>query len=258
MIARAIGRAGKNPHLKGHIHEVLTQDSRNLGNLFKGQTTRLPQSTTAKAVDLVTTRGGKVVERLQLKDTLSPASVNKLVRQVADGKYRSTQLVGTKETTKLANAALEKAGLSKRMISSGHSSQTTTSFAQCAGAAGAGTLSGAVIQAAKTGGAAARTFLKHIEAGVPVIVSPALNIENPAIDFLTIASRRHGGRRRGRSGGLKPPAEWRRARCSITRASSNFPRIQTSPRRLFCWVRRASRSSSDLSRLNASSTFHRF
>lgn len=164
VIARAVGRAGRNPHLKGHIHEVLTQDSRNLGNLLKGQTTRLTKSTTARTVDLVTTRGGKVVERLQLKDTLSPGSVNKLVRQVADGKYRSTQLVGTKETTKVVNAALEKAGLSKRMISSGHSSQTTTSLAQRAGAAGSGTLSGAVVQAAKTGGSIGGAVGAGIEA----------------------------------------------------------------------------------------------
>lgn len=66
---------------------------------------------------------------------------------------RQPQLVGTKETTKVVNVALEKAGLSKRMISSGHSSQTTTSLDQRAGAAGSGTLSGAVIQPAKTGGA---------------------------------------------------------------------------------------------------------
>ena len=71
------------------------------------------------------------------------SAINKLVRQVADGKYRTTRLVGTEETTKLANAALKKAGLAKRMVSSGHSSHTTTALAQRAGAAGSGTLSGA-------------------------------------------------------------------------------------------------------------------
>lgn len=153
VISRAIGRAGRNPNLKGHIHEVLAKDARNVSNIFKGQTTELTKSTTAKVVDLVTTKGGKVIERIQLKDTLSPSGVNKLVRQVADGKYRTTQLIGTDETTELVNAALKKAGHSKRMVSSGTSSNTTTSLAQRAGASGSGSLSSAVGQAAKSGGA---------------------------------------------------------------------------------------------------------
>lgn len=153
VIARAIGRAGRNQHLKGHIHEILVKDSRNLSNLLNGQTTQLTRSTTASTVDLVTTKGGKIVERLQLKDTLSDTSLNKLVRQVASGKYRTTQLVGTEETTKLANEAFKKAGLSKRMVSSGTSSKTTTALAQRAGATGSGSLGGAAVQAAKSGGA---------------------------------------------------------------------------------------------------------
>lgn len=153
VITRAVGRAGSNPHLKGHIHEILTQDARNLKNVFSGHHTALTQSTTAPTVDLVTTHAGKVVERLQLKDAVSSSSINKLVRQVGDGKYRSTQLLGTDETTKLANAALEKAGLSKRMVSSGVSSKTTTSLAQRAGANGSGSFGSGVFHAAKSGGA---------------------------------------------------------------------------------------------------------
>lgn len=158
-------RAGHNPHLKGHIHEVLAKDARNLGNLFNGNSTELTKSTTAKAVDLVTTRGGKVVERLQLKDTLSPSSVNKLVNQVADGKYRTVKLVGTDETTEVVNAALKKAGLSKRMVSSGTSSKTTTGLAQRAGAAGSGSVASAIGQAAKTGGIAGAA----VGAGIEVV-----------------------------------------------------------------------------------------
>lgn len=165
VISRAMARAGNNPHLKGHIHEVLAKDARNIGNFFNGQSTELTKSTTAKVVDLVTTKGGKVVERLQLKDTLSSSSVNKLVRQVANGKYRTTQLVGTDETTKLVNSALQKAGLEKRMVSSGISSNTTTSLAQRAGATGSGTISGAVSQAAKSGGALGAT----VGAGIEVV-----------------------------------------------------------------------------------------
>ncbi|MBL0283340.1 MAG: hypothetical protein IPQ01_05205 [Zoogloea sp.] len=173
LVSRSLQRAGRNPNLKGHIHEIMVKDARNLADLLNGRSTELTRSTTAKAVDLVTMKGGKVVERLQLKDSVSPASINKLVRQVADGKYRSTQLVGTKETTELANAAFKKAGLSKRMASSGTSSNTTTSLAQRAGASGAGTLGGAVRHAAKSGGAAGAA----VGAGVEVIsgVSDLIN-----------------------------------------------------------------------------------
>ncbi len=154
VIVRAMERAGKNPHLKGHIHEIMVKDARNLRNVFNGSRTELTRSTTASTVDLVTTKGGKIVERLQLKDTLSDSAVNKLVKQVSEGKYRSAQLIGTDETTQKVNAALKKAGLSKRMSSSGVSSDTTTKIAQRAGATGSGTLGSAVMSAAKGGGAA--------------------------------------------------------------------------------------------------------
>ena len=55
VIARAMQRAGNNPHLKGHIHEVLIQDARNVRNLLSmnGASTQLTKSTTAGTVDLV-------------------------------------------------------------------------------------------------------------------------------------------------------------------------------------------------------------
>lgn len=165
VITRAVQRAGRNPHLKGHIHEILAKDARNITNIFKEQSTELTRCTTATAVDLVTTKSGKVIERLQLKDSLSPSAVNKLVRQVADGKYRSTQLVGTEETTRLVNTALQKAGLKKRMVSSGISSKTTTCLAQRAGATGSSSLGAAVGQAAKSGGAVGAA----VGAGIEVI-----------------------------------------------------------------------------------------
>ncbi|WP_119157789.1 hypothetical protein [Caldimonas tepidiphila] len=164
VIGRAMDRAGRNPHLKGHIHEILVKDARNVRHALQGQATSLTRSANAPVVDLVTTRGGKVVERLQLKDTLSKSSVDKLVGQVADGKYRSARLVGTDETAEVVNAALKKAGLSKRMAGSGVSSRTTTTLAQRAGAGGSGSLGGAVGQAAKSGGA----FGAAVGAGVEV------------------------------------------------------------------------------------------
>lgn len=165
VITRAMARAGNNPHLKGHVHEILTKDAMNVRSVLNGQYTELTKSTTAKVVDLVTTEGGKVVGRIQVKDTISQSGIDKLVRQVSDGKYQTTKLVGTDETTKLANAAFEKAGLSKRMVSSGTSSNTTTSLAQRAGASGSGTLGSAVGQAARTGG----TVGAAVGAGIEVV-----------------------------------------------------------------------------------------
>jgi hypothetical protein len=156
VIARALGRAGHNPHLKGHIHEILVKDARNARNLLtlNGASTELTKSTTASTVDLVTTKGGKVIERIQVKDVTSQAGIDKLVKQCADGKYRSAQLVGSEETAQAFNKAAEKAGISKRMTSTGVSSKHTESLAQRAGATGSGSLGSAMGQAAKAGGAA--------------------------------------------------------------------------------------------------------
>ena len=59
VIARAIERSGHNPHLKGHIHEILVKDARNARNQFtlNGNSTELTTSTTAGTVYLVTTKG---------------------------------------------------------------------------------------------------------------------------------------------------------------------------------------------------------
>ena len=156
VVARAVDRAGANPHLKGHIHEILVKDARNARNLLSmnGATTNLTKRTTSGTVDLVTTKGGKVIERIQVKDVTSRTGIDKLVKQCADGKYRSAQLLGSEESTQAFNKAAEKAGISKRMTSTGVSSKSTESLAQRAGATGSGTLGSAVAQAAKAGGAA--------------------------------------------------------------------------------------------------------
>ena len=156
VITRAMERAGHNPHLKGHIHEILVQDTRNARNLLtmNGASTNLTRSTTAGTVDMVTTKGGKVIERIQVKDVTSRSGIDKLVKQCADGKYRSAQLVGSEESSHMFNKAAKKAGISKRMTSTGVSSKSTESLAQRAGATGSGTLGSAITQAAKAGGVA--------------------------------------------------------------------------------------------------------
>lgn len=191
VIVRAMERAGNNHHLKGHIHEILTKDAMNLKGVLSGQHTELTKSTTAKVVDLITAKGGKVVGRIQVKDTLSSSGINKLVHQVADGKYQTTKLVGTKETTKLANAAFKKAGLSKRMANSGASSKTTTTLAQRAGASGSGSLGSAVGQAAKSGGAVGAAVGAGIE-----VVSGIIDLANGKRDAgdVTVAVAKAGAK----------------------------------------------------------------
>lgn len=184
VIARAVDRAGANPHLKGHIHEILVQDSRNARNLLtmNGATTNLTRSTTAGTVDLVTTKGGKVIERIQVKDVTSQSGIDKLVKQCADGKYRSAQLVGSEESTLAFNRAAEKAGISKRMTSTGVSSKSTESLAQRAGATGSGTLGSAIGQAAKAGGAAGA-----IIGGGVAVVKGCIDLANGKADVVEVA-----------------------------------------------------------------------
>ena len=186
VISRAMERAGRNPHIKGHIHEILVKDARNARNLLtlNGASTELTKSTTAGTVDLITTKGGKVIERIQVKDVTSKAGIDKLVKQCADGKYRSAKLVGSEEGTRAFNKAAEKAGISKRMSGTGVSSKSTESLAQRAGATGSGSLCSAVGQAAKAGGAAGAI----VGAGVET-VKGVIDLANGEADFPEVAGR---------------------------------------------------------------------
>lgn len=186
VIIRAMERGGRNPHLKGHIQEILVKDAHNMRHLLarNGATTELTKSTTARAVDLVTTKGGRVVGRIQVKDVTSKAGIDKLVQQCADGKYRSVKLVGSEETTELFNKAAKEAGLSKRMTSSGMSSRSTEALAQRAGAAGSGTLGRAVARSALTGGVAGGV----VGAGVEVIKG-GIDLFNGEADVIEVGGR---------------------------------------------------------------------
>jgi len=186
LIARAMDRAGGNPHLKGHIHEIMVKDSCNIRNMLNmdGASTALTKSPTAGTVDLVTTKAGKVIERIQVKDVTSQSGIDKLVKQCADDKYRSVKLIGSEETTEAFNKAAEKAGISKRMTSSGVSTKDTTSLAQRAGATGSGSLGSAMGQAARTGGAAGAV----IGAGVET-VRGLYDLYNGDADALEVTGR---------------------------------------------------------------------
>ncbi len=149
---QALRRAGGNPYLKGHIHELLVRDKFNANplRLIDRKSALLVKSPTARAVDLIIMKSGKVVHRWQLKDT--PGSIRKVVRHIRRGRYSSVQILGTRETVKeFEKAATRVKGL-KTIRPSGVSSRYATSLAQRAGAAGAGSIPRAFATAARTGG----------------------------------------------------------------------------------------------------------
>lgn len=154
VITEALNRAGGCKNLHGHVHEILIRDSINANpaSILKGESAKLVANPTAKAVDVVVMKGGKVLERIQAKDTAE--SIGKTVRQIADGKYNSAQLWCTKETTNGLARHADKLSGAKTIKSSGISSEYTKALAQRAGASGAGSVGNACLGAAKSGGAA--------------------------------------------------------------------------------------------------------
>ena len=129
---RAIRNAGGCNNLNGHILEVMGADKTNL-NPLNGLRETLVKSRTATTVDSVVTRGGKIVQRVQYKDTAK--SIGDTVRRVKAGQYRSATLKGTSETAEVFSRYAEKHGIAKRMHDTGISSDTTKSLARSCGAA---------------------------------------------------------------------------------------------------------------------------
>lgn len=125
---------GKNPQLKGVVHEILYRDSITMApdNLIHGAKGVLSKSTTAVRDDVLTMRGTTVIGRAQLKDTV--AGINKTVKQACSGKYAGTKLMGTKETVAAYNDCVNKliaAGKQapQKMTSTGISSTNTARIA---------------------------------------------------------------------------------------------------------------------------------
>lgn len=149
VIAESLKRAGRNPQLKGIIHEVLIKDGINYNpvNAAKGITATLTKNPNAKTVDIVVKQGTKIVQRIQAKDTVG--SVSKTVNQIKSGQYQSARILATKETTKKLSTKLAKDGISKTVESSGISSKTTQALATKAGVAGTTGISRAIMTAAK-------------------------------------------------------------------------------------------------------------
>lgn len=132
--SEAVKRAGHNPQLKGIIHEILYRDSQNFNiyNVISGVKSTLSKSKIAIRDDVLLIKNGNVVGRSQLKDTVN--SISYTVKQVLEGKYLRTNLMGTKETVKAYEeyvGILKNKGVivSQKMKSTGISSSDTQRIA---------------------------------------------------------------------------------------------------------------------------------
>ena len=130
VASRAFKRGGMNKNLKGHVFEIMTADKINASpsNFLNGRKAVLTKSTTAVRDDIVVKQGGKVVERMQLKDT--PGSIKDTLARVKNQQYKGTKLVGTKETAKAYERAVAKSKgsgvkITQKMTTNGISSGQT-------------------------------------------------------------------------------------------------------------------------------------
>jgi len=149
VIKESLQRAGRNPQLKGIIHEILIKDTINANpaNIVNGVKATLTKSTNAKTVDIVVRQGGKIVQRIQAKDTV--ASVSKTVRQIKSGQYNSAKILASIETFAKLTEKAAKEGIKKTIKSSGISSNTTQAIAVKAGVTSMNGVSKACMAAAK-------------------------------------------------------------------------------------------------------------
>jgi hypothetical protein len=195
VIAEARNRAGNNPHLKGHIHEILIKDklNSNPSSILQGKKAVLTKNSNARSADIVVKKAGKIVQRIQAKDTVSNGGISKTVSQIKNGQYRNSKILTTEETTTKLSQALKNKDISKQVQSSGIKTETTTRLAVKAGA-GAGKnignavknsfTSGAVSSAAKAGGAYGALTVAGISAvdGIIDLVNGDRDFEEVAVD----------------------------------------------------------------------------
>ena len=168
-VEAVVRSGGKNPQLKGVVHEILYRDSITMApdNLIHGTKGALSKSATAIRDDVLTMQGGKVIGRAQLKDTVS--SINKTVKQASSGKYAGTNLMGTKETAAAYNSCVDKlvaAGKQapQKMTSTGISSSDTARIASQT--IGGSVKAASVARTAMTSGGAGAMISGGIEAAV--------------------------------------------------------------------------------------------
>lgn len=110
----------------GIAFEIMATDKQNLKDVFNPNVhTKLTKNPVATQVDAVRMDGGKVIQRIQYKDTPSTSGIKKTVDQVKAQKYNQATLVGTTETAQSFNSR----GLNKKMVDSRISTNATNRIA---------------------------------------------------------------------------------------------------------------------------------
>jgi len=195
VVARMRGRAGAATvnGAKGISFEIIYSDIKNaFYNVKGGLKTKLSASSIDDLADLVTTnKSGEVVQLIQCKDGISPAQIDKAIRQVSSGKYSSAELVGTREFASLYNQKAASDGISQTATNSGISTKTTTKVANKAlGIAPSGsqllssTLKNSGIAAAITG---CISLAESIYRGDDVCVATGNLVEDASISAVSVA-----------------------------------------------------------------------
>lgn len=139
VVSRMAGRCGAATPTgaKGIAFEIMYTDLSNIKNALnamnRGLKTQFTKCPNAETIDLITLdNAGKVVERIQCKNTPSTTATDEVIRAVQSGKYRSSQLVGTTESAEAFNAKAAAKGISKVMKDSGISTKATEHVADIA------------------------------------------------------------------------------------------------------------------------------
>lgn len=132
--SRALKRAGHCKNLKGHVFEILQVDAYNANpiNVVAGRRAALTRSAIAIRDDIVVRKGGKIVKRIQCKDTPSVPGAKDTANRIQVGQYSRTNVVGTKETADAVNKVLEqdKSKTATRVKKSSISTDTTSLIAK--------------------------------------------------------------------------------------------------------------------------------
>lgn len=176
-------RAGKNPNLKGIVHETMYKNIYNASpkRIIDGTKAVLSESTTAIRDDVIIKQGSNIVKRVQLKDTAN--SIGKTIEQVKNHHYSGTNLVGTKETVKafgkgVANQAKKGVNVTQKMSSSGISSADTSRIATKTIGGAAGKLTASSLgKVASSSGVAGGVISGGIEA-----ITSGIKLANGEID----------------------------------------------------------------------------
>ena len=181
----AVARAGRNPQLKGIVHEVAYKDMYNLSpeRLVDGNHAVLSRATNAVRDDVLIKNGSKIVQRIQLKDTSSTSGIAKTVSQVCDKHYAGTNLMGTPETAARYTEAVGKAAakgkqVTQQMSSTGISSGDTARIAAKTIGTSAGKLTAQTLgNVARSSGAAGALLSGGIE-----LINSGVKLANYEID----------------------------------------------------------------------------